>query len=1301
MYARFFRLLLTCLFLITGFARPVLAQEKREPANQHEEQGDDVRAREDWFYQQRAFPLVRIPPGARWRALGQLEEMRRREGLIALEAARVAPAPGQRITASTTQWTPVGPQPTVYSSLPTYLTSGRVAALAADPRDSNVAYLGGAQGGIWKTMDGGLTWTPITDDQASLAIGSIALDPANPDIVYVGTGEQHFSGDSYYGAGILKSSNGGLTWTQLPGPFVGPFSSGTGGARIGALEIHPTNTQTLLAGVYIASSQASSGIYRSTDGGLNWTLVLPGAAGTSVQFDRTNPTIAYASLGSAGSDSDNGIYKSTDAGVSWTKLAGTGASLLPTVDVGRIELAIAPSNPATLYAGFSNSSTRGLLGFYKTVDGGQNWTQLTATPDYCTPQCWYDHVVRVHPTDSSIVYAGGSATSDFLIRSLNGGTSWSRIYNGANGVNLHVDQHSLAFSTGGTKLYVGNDGGAWSTTDTTAGAPSVNWTNLNSTLSLTQFYPGHSFHPSDEQIGLGGTQDNGTQKFSGVLPWTYVTCGDGGWTAIDTFIPSTAYSTCQNIAIRKSTQNGNPGTWTSVITGINTADRVAFIPPFVLDPSQPNRLYFGTYRVYQTADSALNWMPISGDLTNSTGSVITTIGVAPGNSDVVYIGSSNSKVQVTTNAGLGAGATWLDVSSGLPPRFVTQVSVDPLNPATAIVTFSGFSGFLSGDTQGHIFRTTNSGVTWTDISGNLPNIPVNDVVIDPDVPNTFYVATDVGVFSTADGGATWTTLVTGLPRVAVLSLKLRPASRTLRAATHGRGVWDLALSNFTPAFRLSSIAPSSAAAGAAGFTLTANGVGFSSTSVIRWNGVNLATTFNSATQQLTANLAGSDLATAAAVPVAVFDPAQSPGTSNALAFAILNPSPTLASIVPNSALAGGAGFTLTVNGTNFISGTTVRWNGSNRATSLVSSTQVTANIPASDLAQAAFVSVTVFVPQPGGGASSAQTFTVSTTTPPLNDNFASATVVTAAPFTDSVNTFAATTETSDPTPTCATSSPNSRAKSIWYRYTPAANGAVTADTIGSVYDTILSVYTGNLPPLTAFACDDDSGGGTASRVNLTVTAGTTYYFMVTAYTNFPNESGQAVFNLTSSAGAANDFTIGANPNSAAVTAGQSATATVTLTPLPAPFATAITLSCSALPALSACSFSPPSVTPGASPATSTLTISTTASGAANPATLGGRPGGPAPPRILFASISLLGLFALFALGAGKKTRKLRMGFYAGCVLMLAIFAAACGGGGGGAPPPPNPGTPPGVYTVTVTGTSGNVVRSATFTLTVR
>jgi photosystem II stability/assembly factor-like uncharacterized protein len=307
---------------------------------------------------------------------------------------------------------------------------------------------------------------------------------------------------------------------------------------------------------------------------------------------------------------------------------------------------------------------------------------------------------------------------------------------------------------------------------------------------------------------------------SGTPTWNDVVCGDGGYTAIDLSTPAIMYAACERFNIFKSTSNGAFGTWNAALTGINTGDRVDFIPPLVMDPSNSHTLYFGTNRVYQTTNGASSWTAISPDLTggNSFFGVLSAIAVAPNNSNTVYVGTMDNRVQVTTNAGSGPSATWRNVSAGLPPRVVTHVAVAPTTSTTAYATFSGFTGF--GDNLGHVFKTTNGGSAWSDISGDLPNTPVNFLVIDPDAPSTLFLATDVGVFYSTNGGTNWTSLVNGLPRVAVLGLTLHNPSGTLRASTHGRGAWDVNIANFAPGPPAVTTNP---ATNVAAFSATLNG----------------------------------------------------------------------------------------------------------------------------------------------------------------------------------------------------------------------------------------------------------------------------------------------------------------------------------------------------------------------------------------------------------------------------------------------------------------------------------------------
>ena len=952
---------LSLLVVLSGFGFRAAAQEGTSPP----EERDIEQQRSEWFYGQRAYPQTHVPSGAHQRALKQLDQKLASEAAARLRGGGFAANPS---------WSSIGPQP-IDTPFGASVVSGRVTAFAIDPSNTSIVYLGGAQGGVWKTTDGGANWTPLTDTQASLAIGSIVLDPTNSSTIYVGTGEENFSGDSYYGEGILKSTDGGMSWTQICGPFCGPVANDGffgGGARIGGIAVDPGNNQILLAAVALVFKY---GIYRSTDGGTTWTQVLSGDPGTAVIFDSANAGVAYAALGDSFTGGTKGVYKSTNAGQSWTAMNGTGANVLPIANAGRIVLAISPSTTTTLYAGIADVNTGNLIGFFKTNDGGSNWLPLSSTPDYCTPQCSYDNIIAVQPTNANVIYAGG-AFSTTLIRSLDGGSTWSVLQSAKNNGTVHGDMHALAFTPDGGTLYLGNDGGAYSTTPITATNPTFN--QLNATLSLTQMYPGLSIDPANVAHAIGGTQDNGTVLYTGSLAWNDVTCGDGGYTAIDAMIPSTMYATCPQINIQKSTSSGTAGTWNAAQNGVNTADRVDFIPPLIMDPAQSNTLYFGTFRVYQTTNGASTWAAISPDLTNGSGfwAVITSIAVAPTDSNTVYAGTGDSHVQVTTNAGAGTGATWNDRSTGLPPRVLTKVAVDPTTSTTAYVTFSGFTGF--GDSLGHVFKTTNGGTSWTDISADMPNTPVTAILVDPDAPNNIFVGTDVGVFYTTTGGASWTSLVNGLPRLAVLGLTLHNPSRTLRASTHGRGVWDVNIASLLPLVSITSISPSSTTAGGAMFNLTVNGDNFDNTSVVRWNGANLSTAFvNSG--QLTATVPASDITAAGSFQVTVFN-ASSNQTSNPATFTVNNPLPVLTSLSPNSATALGPAFTLTANGSKFVNGSVVEWNGSPRTTTFVSSTQVTAMITAADIGQAGTAQVTVFN-SGGGGTSSALPFKINNPVP--------------------------------------------------------------------------------------------------------------------------------------------------------------------------------------------------------------------------------------------------------------------------------------------------------------------------------
>src|SRR6266849_5788550 len=524
-----------------------------EPAL-HTPVGEDenyLRAREEWFLQDRRLPDGSVGAGMRLKAIeyaNQLLEDQRKMGLVPPEGA-VPPIEG---FLAPTVWTEIGPSPIAVpppfpSSIFPFFGSPsiavRVAAIAVNPLNKDVVYLGAAAGGVWKSTDGGAHWLPKTDTQLSLSTGSIAIDPSSCTVtdcstIYVGTGEQNFSGDSYSGAGILKSTDFGSTWTQqganvFLGPGGGSFSSSRldGGAHIGAIVVDPlppVGQHIALAGVFRFSSPALSGIYRTTDGGNSWTgpvAGMSGAAGTAIVFHPTSSGVVYAALSASGDPTLAGVYRSTDHGATWTRMIGTAANPFPTTNVGRIDIDLARSTPNTLFALVAKADGTGLLGLWKTTNASSganaDWIQQINTPDFCTStggsQCFYDLTIRVSPNNANLLFAGGSSGDSqavpfnyrALFRSTNSGANWSTVANGATS-SLHVDLHALAFSSNGNRLYIGNDGGVWRS-DSPAGR-AIDYTNLNATLAITMSYPGHGVHFSDENIMFVGTQDNGTQR---------------------------------------------------------------------------------------------------------------------------------------------------------------------------------------------------------------------------------------------------------------------------------------------------------------------------------------------------------------------------------------------------------------------------------------------------------------------------------------------------------------------------------------------------------------------------------------------------------------------------------------------------------------------------------------------------------------------------------------------------------------------------------------------------------------------
>ncbi len=654
-------------------------------------------------------------------------------------------------------WTNLGPQPVedeYWSGNAD--ASGRICAVLVDPDDSNIIYIAGAQGGVWKSIDNGVNWMPLTDHLSSLSSGDLAFDPFDSDIIYYGTGELHYASTCVYGDGLFKTTDGGTSWTKIA-------SASTVGSYIPRIIVKPTASDTL----HLATDL---GYLRSTDSGANWTLVMDYDHCNDLAISPVAPNVVFAAIRS------DGIYKSINDGASFVKLAGG----LPTSGFGRINMAISPSNPLVLYASFVDASSGGLYGMYKTTDGGTNWTHLTNTPNYLRSQGWFDNCIIIHPTNTLICYAGGVfpfGVGDYgMIKTVDGGANWTDITIGSTGQGtnnqLHPDHHCLAIESDGT-LWVGCDGGLWKTTD--GGA---NWINRNHNLGLTQFYT-VAVHPTDSNFLVGGTQDQGAARFDGSLGWPQLNAGDGGPCAVEWDSPNIYYTT---YVFLDPLYKWNNGVYQGIVTGPWSGDRASWCNgALVVDQNQANTLLAGTYRVFRTTNSGTNWTNISGDLTGGSGH-LRSLAVANGASNTIYSGSSNGRVYVTTDA-----STWNLRNSGLPSSPIPDIVLNPSDWQEAYLCVYRSSG-------GRVFHTANAGVSWTDITGDLPDgLRGMSLALHFTMPPTLYLGTDYGVYSTSNGGTNWVEDSSGLPSMEIYGLGLDRANNLLVASTHGRGMYRASL----------------------------------------------------------------------------------------------------------------------------------------------------------------------------------------------------------------------------------------------------------------------------------------------------------------------------------------------------------------------------------------------------------------------------------------------------------------------------------------------------------------------------
>jgi photosystem II stability/assembly factor-like uncharacterized protein len=723
----------------------------------------DGRPTHRWLRRQEHFMRQRFPDGVDRRPGSRIQALEHRDRMRARKRDDTAPPVG-----GVCNWQPIGPSVVrkgqVFATASTYTTapiSGRVTSIAYDPHNTNIVYLASAMGGVWKSIDAGLNWRPKSDYAVSLAIGCVTVDPSVTDAsgnstrILAGTGEPNTS-DSYYGAGMLFSNDGGDTWVVRGTPT---FTR----AAFSTIAVDPANNQHM----YAATDQ---GVYESTDEGVNWTQIEPGICHDLV-VDWTNVGGAELYVGKKGV----GVRRSQDGGVSWTTLGGG----LP-ASSGRIALAKAPSDSSTLYAAFASGSN--LTGIYRTTDGGTNWTPTTTVPPGVS-QAAYNLVLAVHPTDPNIVLFG----EVHLWRTINAGGAWTRVSIGSPGI--HADQHAITFHpTNGNLVFAGNDGGVFYSND-----GGVTYTHRNKDLATLQYWA-IANHSLWDAIMLGGTQDNGAQRYLGHPAWEHSALGDGAYAAINstTDIRKWFESRWYSFPCFRSDSAGSAGSWNQKQSGISTNSNW-FYPPMVMDASNSAVLYVGYDELWRTANNGDTWTAITGSLIG-TGTNITAIAVAPSNSNIVYVGLQDGSVfRIVFSMGVW---TPTNVTNAvLPAGQVSDIAVHPTDPNIVYVSTSDliFSEGSESFANDHVFRTTNGGTNWTSISAGLSQAnPVNAIAIDPTNPNTVFIGCDVGVFrsTNANTAATWTVWDEGLPNCSVQDLQVFGPQRLIRAGTHGRSIWE-------------------------------------------------------------------------------------------------------------------------------------------------------------------------------------------------------------------------------------------------------------------------------------------------------------------------------------------------------------------------------------------------------------------------------------------------------------------------------------------------------------------------------
>ena len=639
-------------------------------------------------------------------------------------------------------WIPIGP-----SVVPSKGGgAGRINCLTFMPGNPNTMFIGAACGGVWKTTDGGATWNALnTDLIASMSIADIVIDPSNTNIIYLATGDNYgiysaYLTDGHYSAGVLKSTDGGLTWNQT-----GMIYWQGQLMLVQKLIINQNNPNILL----LASS--TGGIFRTTDGGVTWTNVKTGTF-YSIEFNPLNPNTVFATDGA-------GIWRSYNNGVTWTQ-----NNLGYSNDRVTVKLTLADTNYVYVWGPATG-------GFKRSINGGNTFTTMASPQTFTTPYGYYDRAIAVSPVNANEVYTGGLTTA----RSINGGSSWIKVsvytpYT-ANDY-CHADCKRLEFLPGtGAAIFSVNDGGIFKSINN-----GTNWIDLSNGLMIGQFYR-ISNAATNPNIIYFGAQDNGSNRWDGTN-WDNVYGADGMQPLVDYTNSNNVFVCTQGGGLKKSTNGG--ANFTNVAAGGGP-----WVTAYVMDPNNPQIMYYGSNNgIRKSTNMGSTWSLSS---SGATGSIM-ALAVAKSNTTRVYAAKTNVVYKSTDS-----GENWTNVTGTLPVTSanITYIAVSNTDPDKVWVTFSGYS---SGN---KIYMTADGGTTWTNYSGTLLNIPVNCIVYRDGSNDELYIGTDFGVFTRDAPASDWTSYNTGLPNVMIDHLEIHYGVNKLRAGTYGRGIWEVGFPGIT------------------------------------------------------------------------------------------------------------------------------------------------------------------------------------------------------------------------------------------------------------------------------------------------------------------------------------------------------------------------------------------------------------------------------------------------------------------------------------------------------------------------